>query len=726
MKPRILFFKTAIAILVFSSSLQAQNGLLGWATYYDLGQNGTTGGGNGAIVRVTSKAELETYALADEPYTILVDGAFTGTGMVEVASNKSIIGLGSGTTFDGFGLNVNGKKNIVIRNLTIKKADPDAIAIRSSHHVWIDHCDLSDSDDGLLDFTLGSDYLTVSWCRFHNHSKVALVNSGTQHFEDAGRNRVTYHHNWFYNTVQRNPRIGYGKGHVFNNYYTDVSSYCVGYHTGASVLVENNYFKNSANPLNQMYETNPSKAAYANAKSVGNVFDNITGNTSGTGRSFDPGFFYDYSFALDSAQHIPALAQSYAGPTPGTAYEFFPTPGNGSLDVRMAGDSLAWTGLDSVASWDVYLGSGDTSLTKKSTLERFFKPENLEANTEYFWKVHANRTTDTVRGPLWRFKTAAAKASKPYPADTDTQAHLRQISSEKTCSPLTLTWKPGFRAVKYRVYFGENQTLDESDFKVEVSTPSFSPGPLAYGVKYYWRITSIAADGTLTEGDIWNFQSDISYADLGKTETEDMVLNGRAFIEPQDGSWFPASNRKVVSGEAGPGTMSCVWAGQDSVYTISVRYFDENDGSGWYGFYINEELVDEWFASANNNTLRTHMMDNIALSTGDELRIAFYTHEGELNRTDWMDVKVFEDQAQGIAPLETLEYPPYFELNVSLYSITGSLLTSYEITTDASGSLPDFPLNNHALTPGLYIFTIQGKNVAPRSGKVLIQNDWYR
>jgi len=37
--------------------------------------------------------------------------------------------------------------------------------LQNSHHVWIDHRDLSDSDDGLLDFTLGSDYLNVTWRR---------------------------------------------------------------------------------------------------------------------------------------------------------------------------------------------------------------------------------------------------------------------------------------------------------------------------------------------------------------------------------------------------------------------------------------------------------------------------------------------------------------------------------------------------------------------------------
>lgn len=235
-------FTLLCCFFFLATTLIANNGLIGWAISNTLGQNGTTGGGNGQIVRVNTKAALEQYAKATGDYIILVEGTFTGTGMVEVNSNKTIIGVGGGATFDGFGINVNGKKNIILRNLTIKNAKPDGIAMRNTHHVWIDHCDLSKSDDGVLDFTIGSDYMTVSWTLFHDHDKVTLANSGTQHFEDAGRNKVCYHHNWFNNTVQRNPRIGYGMGHVFNNYYSNVSSYCVGYHTGASVLIENNYF----------------------------------------------------------------------------------------------------------------------------------------------------------------------------------------------------------------------------------------------------------------------------------------------------------------------------------------------------------------------------------------------------------------------------------------------------------------------------------------------------
>jgi pectate lyase len=634
----------SIGVLLFlcSTALQAQNGLIGWGAYKDLDQNGTTGGSNGPVVRVNSKADLEKYAKALEPYTILVEGSLSGSGMVVVASDKSIIGSGSGATFDGFGVDIRNKKNVILRNLIIKNAKPDAIAMLNTQHAWVDHCDLSRSDDGLLDFTHGSDFLTVSWTIFHDHNKVSIANSGAQDFEDVGKNNVTFHHNWFYNTVQRNPRIGYGLAHVFNNYFANVTSYCIGYHTGANVLVENNFFYRSAIPLKQMYNPVPTAANFANAEETGNIFDSTTGNTKGTGISFNPGFYYDYKFALNSAKEVPALVKKYAGPIPGIEYELLPTPANGSVNIIAAADKLVWSNLENATMWEVCFGMHAASLKKTTTKERSFSPGNLKPDREYFWKVNAIKSDKKVEGSLWKFRTAPAKASMPFPANGELHAKLRQVKTETTCSPLELKWTPGFNAVKYKVYVGTTERLTEADYKGEVTAASFAPGPLKYGVKYYWRVNMVAKDGSVIKGDTWNFMADVVYSKEGVTEVENMVLNGRAFIETQDGAWFMASNKKVVSGEAGPGSMSSIWAGPNAACSVSISYYDENDGKGWYGFFVNENKVDEWFAADNNNAIVEHTINNVQLHTGDELRIAFYTNKGELNRTDVMNIKLFK------------------------------------------------------------------------------------
>lgn len=630
------------ALLILSTALQAQNGLIGWGAYSDHDQNGTTGGGNGQIIRIHSKEDLEKYAKAAEPYTILVEGSLTGSGMVVVAGDKSIVGTGGGATFDGFGLDIRNRKNVILRNLTIKNAKPDAVAMLNTQHAWVDHCDLSRSDDGLLDFTHGSDFLTVSWTIFHDHNKVSIANSGSQDFEDVGKNNVTFHHNWFYNTVQRNPRIGYGLGHVFNNYFANVTNYCVGYHTGANVLIENNFFYRSATPLKQMYNAVPTGANYANAEEKGNVFDSTTGNIKGTGVSFDPGLYYEYQFALNSAKEVPSLVQKYAGPQTGLEYELLPVPANGSNHVYATAHKLEWSNLENVTSWEVYFGANAKSLMKTTAKERSFRLGKLKPNTNYFWKVNAIRRDTTIAGALWTFKTAPAAASAPFPANGERHAKLRQVKTELACSPLELTWAPAFNAVKYRVYFGTSQQFTKADYRGEVTAPSFAPGPLKYGQQYYWQVNAVARDGTVTNGEIWNFNSAVVYSKEGITEVEDMVLNGRAFIETQDGAWFLASNKKVVSGEAGPGAMSSIWAGPNAKCTIAVAYYDENDGKGWYGFFVNEKKIDEWFAADNNNAIVQHTINDVQLQKGDELRIEFYTNKGELNRTDLMNIKIMQ------------------------------------------------------------------------------------
>lgn len=641
MKKNVWVITTVVIFLMNNCCLFAQDGPVGWAAYNALQQNGTTGGGNGPIVRVTTKAELEKYASAQQPYIIFVEGMFSGPAMVNVENDKSIIGVGNGAIFNRIGFDIRGKRNIIFRNVTIQNAKPDAIAVRNSHHIWIDHCDLSTSDDGLIDFTIGSDYLTVSWCKLHDHDKVALANGGSRDFSDVGKNKITYHHNWFCNTVQRNPRIGYGMGHIFNNYYENISSYCIGYHTGASILIENNYFYKSSKPLQQMYTSVPTAANYANAKERGNIFDNTSGNTKGTGLSFEPTFYYDYAFALDSAIDLPHIIKSFSGPRPGIEHEIIPTPANGAIDVYKIGE-LSWSNSESSTSFDVHFGTNPDSLTKSSTIKRIFSLDNLHPNTEYFWKINAVKSDTVIRGSLWRFRTASVKNSKPYPAAGELHVNLRQIEADSTCVPLQLSWTPGFQSVKYKVYLGESYPLKESDFKEEVTSPKFASGPLKYGVQYFWRVNTVASDGSVNEGDTWDFTSDVSYSKEGNTEAEDMILNGRAFVETQNGDWFLASNEKVVSGEAGPGTISSIWAGGEAKCKIVISYFDESDGKGSFGFFVNEKQIDKWLASNDNDALNQHVINNVTLHKGDEIRIEFCTDLGELNRIDLMNIEILK------------------------------------------------------------------------------------
>lgn len=116
-----------------------------------------------------------------------------------------------------------------------------------SSNIWIDHVDVSsdqehDKDyyDGLLDFKRGSDYITVSNSYIHDHWKASLVgHSDSNEEEDKGKLHITYANNYWQNLNSRGPSIRFGTGHIYNNYYENVSD-GINTRVGAQVLVESN------------------------------------------------------------------------------------------------------------------------------------------------------------------------------------------------------------------------------------------------------------------------------------------------------------------------------------------------------------------------------------------------------------------------------------------------------------------------------------------------------
>jgi pectate lyase len=83
----------------------------------------------------------------------------------------------------------NAVHNVIIRNLSITGATDDLINVQLfSHHIWIDHNDFSNGDDGAVDIKRGSDFITVSWNRFHDHDKTLLLghdDNSAQHIDAA-------------------------------------------------------------------------------------------------------------------------------------------------------------------------------------------------------------------------------------------------------------------------------------------------------------------------------------------------------------------------------------------------------------------------------------------------------------------------------------------------------------------------------------------------------------
>lgn len=340
------------------------------------------------------------WAASRQLWACLAEAAGTS---VRIASNKTIMGVGSDAALVGVELGMNGVSNIIIRNLTISKAR-DGIAARGTHHLWIDHCDVSNCGDGAIDITKQSDLNTVSWTRFSKHHKTMLLNSGTSQDSDKGKLNTTLHHNWWDGSSTRNPRAGYGKIHVFNCLYNG-NGYGIGLHSQCLVLAERNFFDRVKNPIKQMYRPDPKDVHHGFCESVGNIFKDCSGAQDDEGKSFPVNHYYLYDFALDNAADVPEIVKAKAGP----AAEFgklgpLPVPGNGAVDVGIK-PVLRWTKGHDAKSYKVTCGRTNPRSQTIETREQTFDPGTLKGHTVYYWCVDQVTDSGVVKGDVWRFRT---------------------------------------------------------------------------------------------------------------------------------------------------------------------------------------------------------------------------------------------------------------------------------------------------------------------------------
>ncbi|MGM9632050.1 MAG: pectate lyase [Eubacteriales bacterium] len=195
----------------------------------------------------------------------ITDPAFLWSGDILVDMNETkytagmtIEGVGNDATINGFGIRVKNCSNLEIRNLGFMNCDSDEgdnLGLQqNNHHVWVHNCDFfygqagSDADqskgDGALDVKTSA-YITLSFNHFVDSGKSNLLGMKNE----TAENYITYHHNWYDHSDSRHPRVRTCTTHVYNNYYDGVSKYGIGATMGASVFVENNYFRNTKYPM---------------------------------------------------------------------------------------------------------------------------------------------------------------------------------------------------------------------------------------------------------------------------------------------------------------------------------------------------------------------------------------------------------------------------------------------------------------------------------------------
>lgn len=206
--------------------------------------------------------------------------------VVLVGSNKSILGAAEDAGIYGHGLSLINKSNVIIRGLHFccAIAPDDGVKIDGTTNVWIDHNEFySDMDhdkdyyDGLVDIIHGSDFVTISWNKFHNHFKTSLIGSNDDYGHiDIGKFHVTYHHNFFLNCYSRVPSVRFGTAHIYNNYYQTIEGSGINSRMGAEVLVESNFFRNTKRPISTNLDSREEGYAVERNNDFGGSENNIT------------------------------------------------------------------------------------------------------------------------------------------------------------------------------------------------------------------------------------------------------------------------------------------------------------------------------------------------------------------------------------------------------------------------------------------------------------------
>jgi pectate lyase len=222
----------------------------------------TTGGGTaiGSATTVSSMSALQDAAKGSNAAIILVEpGSYSGS--LTLGANKTIIGKGPGVTINGnIKISGSGASNVIIRNLAVRgphcnsydecKSGSDAVYIgNDANHVWLDHLDVADGQDGNCDITHGGDYITVSWTYFHytyakEHRYSNLIAGSDDEPDSVGKLHITYMDcHWGEQVDQRQPRGRFGNIHMLNNYHNTGGSQIHGVGKDMALIAENCYYQ---------------------------------------------------------------------------------------------------------------------------------------------------------------------------------------------------------------------------------------------------------------------------------------------------------------------------------------------------------------------------------------------------------------------------------------------------------------------------------------------------
>jgi len=149
-----------------------------------------------------------------------------------------------------------------------------------------------------------------------------------------------------------------------------------------------------------------------------------------------------------------------------------------------------------------------------------------------------------------RFFQVPVRAREPKPADGGSDVLLTA----------SMDWRPGREATSHRVFFGEDGEKVAAGAVAPsiVTEHSYTPAPMTFGTKYFWRVDEIGEAGTY-EGSVWSFTSQ-EFAPLDDFEGYTDDEGSRIYEHWLDGIADPAYGGSTV------GYMTAPFAEQSIVH----------------------------------------------------------------------------------------------------------------------------------------------------------------
>jgi hypothetical protein len=187
-----------------------------------------------------------------------------------------------------------------------------------------------------------------------------------------------------------------------------------------------------------------------------------------------------------------------------------PSPASGAIYAD-SWVTLTWAPGDYAASHNVYFSDnlvdivlGSSKALRAQQAETSFTvgkeghpfPDGLVPGKTYYWRVdevNDLRAGSPWKGDTWNFKIPLGAAYNPSPRD----------GAEFIDPDVTLSWTPGLGARSHTVYIGDDLgRVDNATGGAAQTDTTYTPGSLAKGTVYYWRVDEF--DGVNTyQGPVW-------------------------------------------------------------------------------------------------------------------------------------------------------------------------------------------------------------------------------